>query len=172
VVGPADIVADRLGRVVAEKDRAGIAYPGIDRLGLGKRQFDMLGGDCVGKIDRIVQRLDENDSAMISPAFAGHLRRAQHGQLLVHLPEHFICKLGTGRHQYGLRAHAVLGLGQQVGRNPVGPGRFVGNHQHLGRPGNHVNADSPEHLALGFGHIGIARPDDLGDRGDGAGAEG
>ena len=34
-------------------------------------------------------------------------------------------------------------------------------------PGDHVDADRAEHLALGGGDIGVAGADDLGDRADG-----
>ena len=48
----------------------------------------------------------------------------------------------------------------------------VGHHQHLRRAGDHVDADRAEHLALGRRDIGIAGPDDLGDRADRLGAIG
>ena len=57
----------------------------------------------------------------------------------------------------------MLRLGQQVGRDPVGIGILVGDDQHLGRPGDHVDADLTEDPALGRGHVSVARPDDLGD---------
>ena len=66
----------------------------------------------------------------------------------------------------------VLGLRQQVGRDPVRDCRRVGDDQHFGRAGDHVDADLAEHLALGGGDIGIAGADDLGDRRDGRGAIG
>ena len=71
-----------------------------------------------------------------------------------------------------LRGGVVLGLRQQVGGDPFGIGVAVGDDQHLGRTGDHVDADLAEHQALGRRHIGIARPDDLGDRRDGRGAVG
>ena len=39
----------------------------------------------------------------------------------------------------------------------------VGDHQDLGGPGDHVDADLAEHLALGLGDVGVARADDLVD---------
>ena len=58
----------------------------------------------------------------------------------------------------------MLGLRQQVGGKPFGIVVLVGDHQHLRRPGDGVDADHAEHLALGGGDVGIAGPDDLGDR--------
>ncbi len=71
-----------------------------------------------------------------------------------------------------LRALVVLGLRQQIGGDPVGIAGLVGDDQHLGRAGDHVDADFAEHDALGGRDIGVARPDDLGDRRDGLGAIG
>ena len=71
-----------------------------------------------------------------------------------------------------LRRHVMLGLGQKVGGDPVRIVAAVGDHQHFRRPGDHVDADRAEHLALGGGDIGIAGADDLGDRPDRLGAIG
>ena len=58
----------------------------------------------------------------------------------------------------------MLGLRQQIRGDPVGIAALVGQDQHLGRPGDHVDADGAEHDALGRRHIGVARSDDLGHR--------
>ncbi len=63
-----------------------------------------------------------------------------------------------------LRAFVMLGLGEQVGGDPVGIVLGVGDDQHFRRAGDHVDADLSEHLALGLGDIGIAGADDLVDR--------
>src|SRR5262249_56714157 len=47
---------------------------------------------------------------------------------------------------------------------------LVGQHQHLGRTGDHVDADLAEHQPLRRRHVGVARADDLVDRRDGGGA--
>ena len=73
--------------------------------------------------------------------------------------------------QDGLRERVVLGLAEQVGGDPGGVLGAVGDHDDLGRAGDQVDADPAEHLALGFGDISVAGPDDLVDRGDGRGAE-
>ena len=53
-----------------------------------------------------------------------------------------------------------LHLAGDVGGNHVGVGAAVGDHRHLGRPGDHVDTNSPEQGALGLGDIGVARADD------------
>ena len=66
-----------------------------------------------------------------------------------------------------LRGGVVLGLGQQVGGDPVrdrsSPSATTSDFR---RPGDHVDADRAEHPALGRGDIGVARADDLVDRRD------
>ena len=66
----------------------------------------------------------------------------------------------------------MLGLGQQVGGDPVGIVAAVGDDQHFRRAGDHVDADGAEDLALGRRDIGVAGADDLGDRRDRLGAIG
>ena len=63
-----------------------------------------------------------------------------------------------------LRRGVVLGLRQQIGGDPVRIAVLVGEDQHLGRAGDHVDADRAEHQPLGRRHIGVAGTDDLGDR--------
>src|SRR5882762_7137239 len=47
VVRPGDVIADRLGGVAAEENRAGVVHPGGESVGLLDRQFEMLGSDPV-----------------------------------------------------------------------------------------------------------------------------
>ena len=79
---------------------------------------------------------------------------------------------GVGGDEDRLRAAAMLGLRQKVGGDPGGIGGAVGDDQHFGRAGDHVDADGAEDLALGGGDIGVAGADDLADRLDGLGAVG
>jgi hypothetical protein len=65
----------------------------------------------------------------------------------------------------------VLGLAEQVGGAELAIHGVIGDDQRLGRPGEQIDADAPEELALGFRHIGIAGPDDHVDSGDRLGAE-
>ena len=71
VVGAADIVADGLGRVVAEKDRAGVADLRLQRQRIVEHQLDVLGGDAVGELDRFGQRLHEDDGAELAASRRG-----------------------------------------------------------------------------------------------------
>ena len=71
-----------------------------------------------------------------------------------------------------LRRLVVLGLGQQIDRHAARIVGRVGEHHHLRRAGDAVDADAAEHLPLGLGDIGVAGADDAIDRGDGRGAVG
>ena len=62
-------------------------------------------------------------------------------------------------------------LAEEVGRADLAVHGLVGDDQRLGRPGEEIDADAPEQLALGLGDIGVARPHDHGDGRDGLGAE-
>ena len=66
----------------------------------------------------------------------------------------------------------MLGLGEEIGCNPVGMTAPVRHDQHFGRTGDHVDADLSKDEALGRRHIGISRPHDLGNGRDGLGAVG
>jgi hypothetical protein len=58
----------------------------------------------------------------------------------------------------------VLGLRQQIGRDPAGVAGGIGDHKHLRGTGDHVDADLAEHQPLGGGDIGIAGADDFCNR--------
>ena len=74
--------------------------------------------------------------------------------------------------QDGLRRLVVLGLRQQIDGDAARIVGGVGQHDDLGRAGDRVDADAAEHLPLGLGDIGVARPDDAIDRRDAGGAIG
>ena len=66
----------------------------------------------------------------------------------------------------------VLGLREEVGRDPVRVGSGVGEDEDFARPGQQVDAHLAEHLALGFDHVGVPRAENFGRRRDGRRAEG
>ena len=68
-------------------------------------------------------------------------------------------------------AGTVLGLGEQVDRDPRGIDGVVGDDRDLGRAREPVDADRAEDLALGLDDIRVARTDDHVDRPQRAGAE-
>ena len=65
----------------------------------------------------------------------------------------------------------MLGLAQQIRGADFAVDAVVGDDERLGRPGQQIDADAAEQLALGLGDIGVAGADDHVDRRDGLGAE-
>ena len=148
----------------ADEDRAGIADAPGEPLGVGGGDFQMFGRDGVDERQRFVEIAHQDDRAEIPPRRAGDLAARQSRQLpstARSTAPASACVVGD---EDRLRAGVVLGLRQQVGGDPVGIAVLVGDDQHLGGAGDHVDADLAEHDALGGGHIGVARADDLGDR--------
>ena len=120
----------------------------------------------------VLEVAHEDDRAEIAPARGGGLGARQRLQLAL---DRRLDRVGEGRvvgDQDRLRRRVVLGLGQQVGGDPVGIVVAVGDDQHFRRAGDHVDADGAEHLPLGGRDIGVAGADDLGDRRDRLGAIG
>ena len=142
------------------------------RSAIGGENFEMLRREPIDQRDRIVKLAHDDDGAEFAPRRAGDFRPRQRLELRFDGLLDRSASAGIVGDQDRLRAGIVLGLRQQVGGDPVGIRRLVGEDQHLGRPGDHVDADLAEHQPLGRRDIGIARPDDLGDRRDGFGAVG
>ncbi len=152
--------------MAAEEDRAGMADPLRQRLGVGHfhRQLDMLGGDGVDDGRRGGKVRHQDDGAVVAPARRGDLGARQGLQLGLDGAHD---RVGEGRivgDQHRLRGRIVLGLRQEIGRDPVRIVVPVGDHQDFRRAGDQVDADLAEHAALGGRDIGVARPGDLVDR--------
>ncbi len=168
MVGPGDIVADRFGRIAAEKDRAGVVDPLGQRLGVVERQLEMLGRDPVDQRRRLAPN---RATRMIAPC-ASQLARAisrarQAGE--VALDRGFAtaaAKSASSVIEDRLRRVVVLGLRQQIGGDPCRVVVPVGDDQDFRWAGDHVDADPAEDPPLGRRDIGVARPDDLVDRRD------
>ena len=58
----------------------------------------------------------------------------------------------------------MLGLREEVHRDPVSRRLAVADHENFGGAGDHIDADAAEDIALRGRHIGVARADDLIDR--------
>jgi len=59
VIGPRDVIADRLRRVPAKEDGARVAHALQPRLRIGDGDFQMLGGDAVGQQRRVFELFDK-----------------------------------------------------------------------------------------------------------------
>ena len=81
MIGAADIVADRFGRVRPEEDRAGVVDRRRQRFGVAGDDLEMLGRDAVDQRRRGGEFGDEDDRAVVAPARAGDRRARQVGEL-------------------------------------------------------------------------------------------
>ena len=163
VVGARHVVADHLRRMRAQEDGAGIADACGELLGVAGGDLEMLGGDAVGKARGLVQGAQQDHGAEGLPAGAGDVAARQHAELALDGGCDALGEAGVVGHQDGLGGGVVLGLGQQVGGEPLGVVVPVGDDEDLRRSGDGIDADRAEHLALGGRDVGIAGADDLGD---------
>ena len=167
MVRTADIVADRLGRIGAEKNSTRVADPLTERLGVRGHDLEMFWGKPVGERDAFLKIGDKDNRAEIAPA----RRRDFFAREISQLPrDRGLDGTGEARvigDQNRLRRGVVFGLREEIGGDPFGIGAIACNNQDLGRPSDHVDANGAENPPLGRGHISIARTDDLGDWGDG-----
>ncbi len=167
MVGPGAVVAERLGGVGAEKQRASVLERGHILMRVLRGNLQVFRRDTVGQFAslRHVAHADERTAAV---------QRGGDDVLARHVGQQPVDGLGHGvdigrirTEQDALRQFVMLGLAEQIHRHPVGRRAAVGEHQNLGRPGDHVDAANAEHPPLGRGHIGVARADDFVHRGHG-----
>ena len=155
VTRPRQKVAPDYRRQAAEKNGArGAELQGNFARCIGGDR-DMLGGVFVRNPNGLLHVLDKDEFGVFERlgefgGTLGKLRLPLNG--LFDTSENFF---GI-RDQNRLAAVAVLGLGQKIGRDPIGLGCLVGDHKHLAWAGQEVDGDFAEDLALGFHDIGIA----------------
>ena len=171
MVGPGDIIADGFGREPAEEDGAGVVDAFGQGVGVFGGYFKVLRRQPVDERQRIGKRVDDDHGAMVAPARSSGLGPGQRLQMTVDGVQDVVGEVPVVGDQDGLGGGVVLGLAEQIGGDPVGVVEAVGEDQDFRRPGDHINADGAEDLALGGGHIDVAGTDDLVHGGDGFGPE-
>ena len=165
VVGPAEIVADRFGRDSGRGRwrRHCAPSPPADR----DRRPQVP--DAPARSGRQAAQPHRSSAPWITAPCARQLSAAMavRGSVASGRVDRGHDPPGEGRvvgDEDRLRRRVVLGLGQKIGGDPGGIVVAIGDHQDLGRPGDHIDADGAEHLALGGSDIGVARPHHLVDR--------
>ncbi len=165
MVGPGDVIAHRLGRVTAEEDGAGMAHARQQRLGIGDGEFEMFGRKAIRQGGGLFERFDHDDGAIVAPAGSGDLLARQDRQARAppHRPP---CRRtpASSVMRMDCEEASCSAWREQIGGDPVRIIGAVGDDENFRRPGDGIDADLAEHLALGRGDIGIAGADDLVDR--------
>ena len=169
MVGAGQIVTCRLWGVVAEENGTGMADMRHPAPGIGNSQFQMLDGDVVGDSDGLLHVTGHKDHSAISEGGSGNILATEILQLLFQLGGQRVGQRLVGGHHDGQRQGIVLRLGKHIGGHILHPGGLIGDDQHLGRTGDHVDPHHAGNQPLGLGHILVARPDYDIDPGDGLG---
>ena len=171
MVGADHLVAVRDVGARAEEQRAVVGQALEEEVVVRGHHLDVLRGDLVGDQGHLLEVVGDDHLAVVAPGLARDLAGRQQLQLALDLGHGRPREVLGGRQQDRGRGRPVLGLAEQVGRAQLGIDGLVGDHQGLGRPGEQVDADAAEQLALGLGDIGVARPDQHVDGRDARGAE-
>mmetsp|Transcript_16801 Transcript_16801/g.67793 ORF Transcript_16801/g.67793 Transcript_16801/m.67793 type:complete len:407 (+) Transcript_16801:1705-2925(+) len=185
------VVAEDLGRARADEEAAVVVAARGDGVGVGADDFQVLGRHGVRHRDGLGGRRAGDGEAAAHGGLGNSFCR-ERGELLVELLvdarddrqrggllRFRFRPAAVGRRREGgedgSRDDVVLGLGEEVGRDDGRVGGFVGDDQHLGRPGEHVDADARLDRAdrLGGRDPLVAGPaDDVGARDVGERADG
>ena len=156
------VVAQGHRRVIAQKHRPGVVDLLGQFLGVLRGDVQVLGGDLVGQARRPRRHRGRESPRRTPPGFAGPGRRAPGGPTAAKArPPPRPTPPRSSRSARWPRG--VLGLGDQVHRRELGPGRFVDDHHHFARAGDRVDVHLAEDVFLGQRHEQVARPDDLVD---------
>ena len=171
VAGPGEEVADGDGRVATEEEGAGGEETRGEGAWIFHLQGGVFGGVGVGQADGFVERGDEDEERVLQRGFEDFSAREGAGLLL-----HFACGGGEDGggvgEQNGGAVASVFGLGEEVGGDPCGAGRAVGDDENFAGSGQQIDGDAAEELAFGFDDVAVAGAEDFRDGRDGFGAEG
>ena len=163
MVRPRDIIADRFRSVTAQEHRARVTYTGGQVFGVVGRDLEVFRRDPVNQRQCRFQIVGQDHGTEFVPALLHDLCPGQRLQVRIDGGDDVIGERRIIGDHDRLRGGIVLGLAEQVGRDP---GRIVlriRQHQNFGRSGDHVDPDGAEDFSLGGGDIGISRPDDFVD---------
>ena len=172
MIGSRHVVADDLRRETAEEHRPGVLHANQERVGVRHDQLEVLRGQPVRHLHRLLQRRREHERAVGAERAGRDLPPAERRQLARGLGLDTVPQ-GPRRGQQHRTGHGVvLGLGQEIRRDPDGIRVAVGDHHHLARARQHVDPDVAEDPPLGERHVDVPRAHDLVHAADRLGAVG
>ena len=127
----------------------------------GGYDLQMLGCDHISHSAGVLQVVKHDGAAVVRHALLDDVPARELLCLPLHLARNGLCLChGIGQQDGGSQL-VVLGLTEQVGGNVGRVGGVIGNDQHLGRTGDHVDIDRAERQLLGCRNKGVARTNDL-----------
>ena len=138
----------------------------LPALRLARADLEVLGRDPVADRARFFHRARQHQRAAAFQRRADDVAARQRRQQPLDRGADAIEIAGIGTEQDALRERVVLGLAEQVHRDPVGRRRAVGEDEDLARAGDHVDADRAEDAPLGARDVGVAGAGDLVDGGN------
>ena len=136
------------------------------RIRIGNCELQVLRRDAIGDGAGFGQVARPDQRAAARERFGDDGRARHFGDQPLRARRDAVDQARVGRDEQRLRHLVVLGLREQIQRDPVRIGRRIGNDQHLRDAGDHVDADGAEDATLGGRDVGIARSADLVDGGD------
>ena len=160
MVSADDLVAVRHIGFRTQEQGPVVAHVVQEILRIAGHDLDVFGADFVGLLQHFRVVVADDYLAAVTPRLPGNRRRGQNGKLALHLGHRGLRQVLGIRQQDCGRIGAVLGLAEQVRRAQFAVHRIVGDHQRFRGTGQQVDAHPPEKLPLGFGHKGVAGPDD------------
>ncbi len=161
VVGTADIVADGFGCRCPKEDRACVPDARRKALGIRRAQLQVLRRKAICDVGGFIEAAHLDDRAVTRPAFPCNTGARDLLQEAVNGLHDSATKGGAVGDENALGFLVMFSLGEEIGCDPVGFVGFIGNDEDLRGPGDGVNANVTENLALGLCNPCIAGTDDL-----------
>ena len=167
-----EIVAQRLGAILAHKYRAGMTNSVEIIKGVVHAKLKMLGSDLVCNVYGREKIFGHDYFSVVINRRPRNFGSGQCGNLKLKLLAHLFCKVAVVGNENGGGVFVVLGLGQHIGRHKFGVAAAVGHNENFAGACNHVNRHPAENLLFRLGNEGVSRADDFVDLFDRFGAVG
>ena len=126
----------------------------------------MLGSDSIRDRAGLVKVARENQRAALRKRCRDDVGPRHFAEQTLDACLHAFDQPSIRRQQDRLRHLVMLGLREQVERDPIRIRACVGDHQDFGHAGDHVDAHGSEHASLRGGDVRVAGSANLVDRGN------
>ncbi len=156
------VVAQNLRGSMPDEQRSVVARGALDRVPLRAafhRELKVLGRLSIGDRDRVIELTDDDRATIVRKAFPrdGALREGGHEGIELRLDGER--ELAAVRDQRRLGVRVMLGLSEEVGRDPCGACGGVGYYHNLGGAREKVDSDLAVHELLRLRDVLVAGPD-------------